>query len=69
MGVGLAFIDVNIITAALAIGLATMIMVTTGSCWPGDGQPGRQARGDARGVVLIVIGAAILHEHLAAFAS
>lgn len=70
VGVGLAFIDVNIITAALAIGLATMVMVTTGVMMGRvmGNLVGKRAE-MLGGVVLIVIGAAILHEHLAAVAA
>ncbi len=67
VGVGLAFIDVNIVSAAAAIGLATMLMVTLGIML------GRMVgtlvgkRAEALGgVILIVIGCVILYEHLSA---
>ncbi|WP_313648542.1 manganese efflux pump MntP [Pseudomonas oryzihabitans] len=70
VGVGLAFIDVNIITAALAIGLATMVMVTTGVMLGRvmGNLVGKRAE-MLGGVVLIVIGAVILHEHLTSVAA
>ncbi len=66
IGVGLAFIDVNIWIVAAAIGTATTIMVTIGVLI------GRRL-GDAigkraemlGGVVLIIVGATLLYEHLA----
>jgi putative Mn2+ efflux pump MntP len=66
IGVGLAFIDVNIWIVAAAIGTATTVMVTIGVLL------GRRL-GDALGkraevlggVVLIIVGATILVEHLA----
>ena len=66
IGVGLAFIDVNIWIVAAAIGTATTVMVTIGVLI------GRRL-GDAigkraemlGGVVLIVVGATLLVEHLA----
>ncbi|MFI8742159.1 manganese efflux pump MntP [Pseudomonas sp. NPDC077405] len=66
VGVGLAFIEVNILVAALAIGLATMVMVTFGVML---GRAigtlvGRRAE-IVGGVVLILVGATILYEHLA----
>lgn len=69
VGVGLAFIDVNIWVAAAAIGLATMTMVTLGVML---GRAlgtlvGKRAE-IVGGVVLIVVGATILHEHLSAAA-
>ncbi|MFT5591372.1 MAG: putative Mn2+ efflux pump MntP [Bradyrhizobium sp.] len=65
IGVGLAFINVNIWIVAAAIGTATTIMVTIGVLL------GRRL-GDALGkraevlggVVLVVVGATILYEHL-----
>ena len=64
-GVGLAFIDVNILEAALLIGLATTTMVTIGVM---VGRVlghliGKRAE-IIGGVVLIGVGAAILYEHL-----
>jgi len=63
--VGLAFIDVNILEAALLIGLATTTMVTIGVM---VGRVlghliGKRAE-IIGGVVLIGVGAAILYEHL-----
>jgi hypothetical protein len=65
VGVGLAFIDVNILEAALLIGLATTTMVTIGVM---VGRVlghliGKRAE-IIGGVVLIGVGAAILYEHL-----
>jgi len=65
VGVGLAFIDVNIVPVAIAIGLATFTMVTAGVML---GRvlgivAGKRAE-IAGGVLLIVIGALILAEHL-----
>lgn len=65
VGVGLAFIDVNILEASLLIGLATTTMVTIGVM---VGRVlghliGKRAE-IIGGVVLIGVGAAILYEHL-----
>ena len=65
VGVGLAFIDVNILEAALLIGLATTTMVTIGVM---VGRVlghliGKRAE-ISGGVVLIGVGAVILYEHL-----
>ncbi len=65
VGVGLAFIDVDIIPTALAIGVTTMLAVTIGVML---GRvlgriAGRRAE-MAGGVVLIIIGCVILYEHL-----
>ncbi|MBD9656253.1 manganese efflux pump MntP [Pseudomonas sp. PDM12] len=64
VGVGLAFVDVNIWVAALAIGLATMTMVTIGVML---GRLIGTAIGHKAeilgGLVLIGVGAAILYEH------
>lgn len=67
VGVGLAFIQVNILIAAAAIGLATTVMVTLGVML---GRVlgvivGKRAE-IAGGVVLILIGSTILYEHLSA---
>jgi putative Mn2+ efflux pump MntP len=67
VGVGLAFVDVNIWVAAGAIGLATMTMVTLGTMLGrvlGD-VVGKRAE-IIGGVVLILVGATILYEHLSA---
>lgn len=67
VGVGLAFVDVNILVAALAIGLATTLMVTLGVML---GRALGTAVGKRAeiigGVVLMLIGATILYEHLSA---
>ena len=63
VGVGLAFLQVNIIATALAIGCATLMMSTLGimvdvssaRCSANGGNPG--------GIVLIGIGAQILWSH------
>lgn len=65
VGVGLAFVDVEIVPTALAIGLATTLMVTAGVM---VGRVlGRVVGKRAEivgGVVLIGIGCTILYEHL-----
>ena len=65
VGVGLAFLDVNILPIAAAIGFATFLMVTLGGMvgrllgsWAG-----RWAEAIG-GVLLIAIGSMILYEHL-----
>jgi putative Mn2+ efflux pump MntP len=67
VGVGLAFLDVNITTVALAIGFATFAMVTLGVM---VGRllghiAGRWAEA-VGGLLLIGIGSVILFEHLTA---
>ena len=65
VGMGLAFVDVNIVLAAIMIGSATCIMVTVG-VMAGRllGRAiGRRAE-VVGGVVLILIGAAIVYEHV-----
>lgn len=65
VGVGLAFIDVNIGVVAAAIGFATFIMVTLGVMLGrvlGD-VVGKRAE-VMGGVVLVAVGTAILYEHL-----
>lgn len=67
VGVGLAFVDVNILVAAAAIGLATTVMVTIGVLL---GRAlgtvvGKRAE-IVGGVVLMLVGATILYEHLSA---
>jgi putative Mn2+ efflux pump MntP len=67
VGVGLAFVNVNIFLAAAAIGLATMTMVTFGVML---GRAlgtlvGKRAE-IVGGLVLMVVGATILYEHLSA---
>jgi len=65
VGVGLAFIDVNIASAAVTIGLATMLMVTMGVMLGRvlGRAIGRRAE-MLGGVVLIVVGATIVYQHL-----
>ena len=67
VGVGLAFVDVNILVAAGAIGLATMIMVIIGTMLGRvlGSLVGKRAE-IIGGVVLMIMGAAILYEHLSA---
>ncbi len=65
VGVGLAFLQVNIVTTALAIGASTMIMATAGILLGRFLGPvmGKWAE-IFGGVVLIGIGSSILVEHL-----
>lgn len=67
VGVGLAFVDVNIFVAAAAIGLATMTMVTIGVMLGRvlGNVVGKRAE-IVGGVVLMLVGATILYEHLSA---
>lgn len=67
VGVGLAFIDVNILHVAAAIGFTTFVMVTLGVMLGRvlGAVAGRRAE-FLGGVVLVAIGAAILYEHLTA---
>lgn len=65
VGVGLAFLDVNIVAVALVIGLCTMVMVTCGIML---GRvlgvlAGKRAE-IGGGLLLIAIGSFILYEHL-----
>lgn len=66
VGVGLAFLDVNIVPVAAAIGLATFAMVTIGVMVGRvlGNIAGRWAEA-LGGALLIGIGSIILHEHLA----
>ena len=67
VGVGLAFLEVNIGVVALVIGLTTLVMVTLGIML--GRILGRLAGKRAEiigGFMLIAIGAAILYEHLSA---
>jgi len=70
VGVGLAFINVNIVYAALAIGLATTVMVTIGVLLGRmlGAAIGKKAE-IIGGVVLVLVGATILYEHLSAEAA
>ncbi|WP_110654681.1 manganese efflux pump MntP [Salinicola halimionae] len=65
VGVTLAFADVNILVAALAIGLATTFMVTIGIMLGRaiGSLIGKRAE-IAGGIVLIAIGITVLYEHL-----
>ena len=65
VGVGLAFVDVNIWVAAGAIGLATMTMVTLGVMLGRvlGAVVGKRAE-IVGGVVLMIVGSTILYEHL-----
>ncbi len=65
VGVGLAFVNVNILVAAAAIGLATMTMVTVGVMLGRvlGSLVGKRAE-IVGGVVLMLVGATILYEHL-----
>ncbi|UNK48714.1 manganese efflux pump MntP family protein [Lysobacter sp. S4-A87] len=69
VGVGLAFVEVNILIVAVVIGLCTVTMVTLGIM---AGRVlgtliGKRAE-MAGGVILILVGATILYEHLHAAA-
>jgi putative Mn2+ efflux pump MntP len=65
VGVGLAFIDANIVTTAGAIGLSTFIMVTLGvMVGRGLGRLVGKRAEVVGGLVLIAIGALILYEHI-----
>ncbi len=65
VGIGLAFVDVNILVAAASIGLATLVMVTLGVMLGRalGALVGKRAE-ILGGVVLMLIGATILYEHL-----
>jgi putative Mn2+ efflux pump MntP len=65
VGIGLAFINVNILIAAATIGLATMTMVTIGTMLGRvlGTLAGRRAE-ILGGIVLMLVGATILYEHL-----
>ena len=67
VGVGLAFLDVNILPVAAAIGFATFAMVTLGVMVGRmlGNIAGRWAEA-VGGVLLIGIGSAVLYEHLTA---
>lgn len=69
VGVGLAFVNVNILVAAAAIGLATMVMVTLGVMLGRvlGAVVGKRAE-IVGGIVLMLVGATILYEHLSAAA-
>jgi manganese efflux pump family protein len=65
VGVGLAFVDVDIAWVALAIGCATFVMVASGIMLGRvlGAAIGKRAE-IAGGVILIAVGAAIVYEHL-----
>ena len=65
VGVGLAFLDVNIVAVAATIGLTTLVMVTAGILLGRvlGAMAGRRAE-TAGGLLLIAIGVTILVEHL-----
>lgn len=67
VGVGLAFVDVSIVRAALSIGVATTTMVTIGVLLGRrlGAVVGRNAE-RIGGVVLVLVGTTILIEHLGA---
>lgn len=66
VGVSLAFVEVNILVAALCIGLATALMVTLGMLLGRMlGQLVGKRTEIVGGVVLILLGATILYEHFA----
>jgi putative Mn2+ efflux pump MntP len=65
VGVGLAFIDANIVTTAGAIGLSTFIMVTLGvMVGRALGKLVGKRAEFVGGLVLIAIGSLILYEHI-----
>lgn len=70
VGVSLAFIDNNIVLTALAIGLATLTMVTLGVMLGRvlGAMAGKRAE-ILGGLALIGIGSTILYEHLSAAAA
>ncbi len=65
VGVGLAFVEVDILVAAGAIGVATLVMVTAGVMLGRvlGAVVGKRAE-IVGGVVLMLVGATILYEHL-----
>ena len=67
VGVGLAFVDVNIVIVALVIGITTLVMVTLGVMLGRvlGTVAGKRAE-IVGGLMLLGIGAAILYEHLSA---
>ena len=69
IGVSLAFLDVHIGVVALVIGLCTLVMVTLGVMLGRalGALVGKRAE-IAGGVILILVGAGILYEHLYAVA-
>jgi manganese efflux pump family protein len=69
VGVSLAFLDVNILVIAAAIGFATFLLSSSGMLIGRliGGQFGRLAEGIA-GIALIGLGSSILYDHLSAAA-
>lgn len=67
IGVGIAFLDMDILPAALAIGFATMVMVTAGVMLGRvlGAMAGRRAE-ILGGIMLIGIGGGILYQHMTA---
>ncbi|HST46118.1 MAG TPA: manganese efflux pump MntP family protein [Luteimonas sp.] len=67
VGVGLAFVDVNILLVSAVVGCTTLLMVTAGIMLGRvlGTLAGRRAE-LVGGLLLIAIGCVILHEHLAA---
>jgi len=65
VGVGLAFLDVNIVLVATVIGICTLVMVTTGVMLGRalGALVGKRAE-IIGGLILIAIGSVILYEHL-----
>ena len=65
IGVGLAFLDVHIGIVAAVIGVCTFVMVSLGVLLGSKlGELAGKRAEIVGGIVLIVIGASILHEHL-----
>lgn len=65
VGAGLAFVDVDIISTAAAIGFATLVMVTMGVMLGRVLGAGMGKRAEmAGGIILIGVGCTILAEHL-----
>lgn len=65
VGVGLAFLEVNIAVVAVVIGLTTFVMVTFGTVIGRTlgALAGKRAE-TMSGIVLIAIGVVVLREHL-----
>lgn len=67
VGVSLAFLEVNIVLVAIAIGLATFVMSTIGLLAGHKVGTGLGRRAEAiGGILLIGLGATILYQHLSA---
>ena len=65
VGVGLAFLEVNIVVVAAVIGVCTLVMVTTGVMLGRalGAVAGKRAE-IVGGIILILVGSFILYEHL-----